>query len=241
MRYDLHTHSTYSDGKDTLEANIEAAIKKGLTKIGLTDHAYRHQLEGVPLGRLDDYLSEAYALKEKYKKDIDVIVGMEFNLLDIEGRVDIPKGYEKAFELKLLGSHKAARYGDMKSYYYLLMVQALKKERQPKKVIEIATGAYIKAVERYKIDILAHPGYVTRVDMGRLAAVCEKTGTLIEINARHQNMTDTDIRAVLDTGAKFILGSDGHRPEAIGVHEYADRFIKANDIPLERIVNADEA
>ena len=217
---------------------MKTAISRGLKKIGLTDHAYRHQTEGVRLKKMDQYIREAYAMKDAYKNDIEVLVGMEFNLLDLDGGTDIMKEYQDAIELKLLGVHKAARYSDAKSCYYLLLIQALKNARRRSDVVNAVTGAYLKAIERYPVDIIAHPAYVAKINIGKLAKACADKHIKLEINARHQNWSDDEVRAALDTNVEFILGSDAHRARAIGVHGYADRFIRTHGIPLDRVVNA---
>ena len=41
MRYsNFHTHTTYSDGKNSVRENIEAAIEKGMSALGFSDHSY---------------------------------------------------------------------------------------------------------------------------------------------------------------------------------------------------------
>ncbi len=241
MSYDLHTHSTYSDGKDTLAVNIETAISRGLTKIGLTDHAYCHMSEGIRLKKMDQYIKDAYAMKAAYKDDIEVLVGMEYNILNLNGDTDILDAYKDAIELKLLGVHKAARYSNFKSYYYFLFIQIAQRARRRADVVQAVTDAHIKAFERYKIDIFAHPGSLAKLDVGRLAEVCAAKNIKMEINARHQDWTESDVRAALDTKVEFILGSDAHWAKAVGEHGYADAFIRKHGIPLNRVVNAADA
>lgn len=238
MTFDLHTHSGYSDGKNTMEENIVSAIEKGLVKIGITDHAYRHTAYGVKRHALDGYLKNAMDLKKAYRKEIEVLVGLEFDLIDLDGHIDIPSGYEDAFDIKLLGVHKATRYSDFKSFSYLLAAQTSNQIRYSKKVMEANTQAFVAAVAQYDIDVLVHPNYITKVDMGKVAKACAAKGTLLEINARHEDMTKADMTAVLATDVKFVLGSDAHKAAHIGRHGYVERFIKDHGLNITRIVNA---
>jgi putative hydrolase len=238
MDFDPHTHSKYSDGKGTLEENILSAINKGLKKIALTDHAYLHMAFGVKMNKIDKYLKDAYELKKSFNSQIEVLVGMEFNLLGLDGTVDIPKGYEDEFELKLIGDHKFAKYKDIKSFMFMIGFQLSEKKRYSKDVLKANTNAYISAIENNNIDIIAHPSNMVKLDIKTLAKVCEKTDTLLEINSRHPDLKPMDVKEILATKADFILGSDSHKSSDIGECEYGEKFILENKIPLKRVVNA---
>ncbi len=92
MKYyqNLHTHSTYCDGKDSLEEMILHAISLGFDSVGFSGHSYMFyapdhsmSLEGTEL-----YKKEVRALKEKYKGKIDVFCGLEFDMyseIDLSG------------------------------------------------------------------------------------------------------------------------------------------------------------
>lgn len=77
MITNYHTHSTYTDGKNTLEEMILAAIERGFSAIGLSDHGYTDFDLRYCIKDTEGYLKELRALKEKYKKDIQVYIGME--------------------------------------------------------------------------------------------------------------------------------------------------------------------
>lgn len=238
MDFEPHTHSVFSDGKGTMEENIIAGIKKGLNKVAITDHSHLHMAYGVKLNRLDNYLKRAYELKKNFKDEIDVLVGMEFNLCGLDGEIDIPTGYESEFEIKLIGVHKLTKYTNFKSILYMMGYQISEKIRYSDHVLKKNTEGYIKAIENNKIDIIAHPLNITRIDMNALAKACEKTDTLLEINTRHPDLTKENVKDILSTKANFILGSDAHRPDDVGECINGKRFIAENEIPLNRVVNA---
>ena len=236
--FDLHIHPNYSDGKSSMEENIVAAIEKGLTKVGISDHAHRHIAYGVKLPHTMEYLRNAQDLKRAYKNDIEVLIGMEFDLLDLDGNIDMPKGLEKEFDIRLLGMHKATRYSNLKSFNYLILAQSNRWLRNRPTVVNANTDAFIAAIQRHKIDVLVHPNYIAKLDMGSIAKACAEQGTLLEINARHQDLSPEDVKAVLATDVKFVLGSDAHKAEQIGRHGYAEQFIETYGIDISRIVNA---
>jgi len=85
---DYHVHSTFSDGKYEPEEIVKEAIRKGMAEIGFSDHSYTEKDTEwcMKKERIDEYVETILALKEKYKKQISVKLGIE---QDYEsGRVD---------------------------------------------------------------------------------------------------------------------------------------------------------
>lgn len=83
----LHTHTIYSDGASTAEEYIKKAINLGFTSIGFSEHSstvYQCSAEILPQN-IDSYISEINQLKEKYKNQIEILLGFEE---DIYGPVD---------------------------------------------------------------------------------------------------------------------------------------------------------
>lgn len=76
---DLHTHTTYCDGKNTPEEIVKAAIEKGMTKIGFSGHSYTFFDESccMSIPNVIKYLTEINSLKEKYKGKIEILCGVE--------------------------------------------------------------------------------------------------------------------------------------------------------------------
>ncbi len=74
-----HTHSVYSDGKNTLEEMVLSAIEKGCDEIGFSDHApMQFSCDWCASAeKIDEYKKEVSALKEKYKGKIKVYLGIE--------------------------------------------------------------------------------------------------------------------------------------------------------------------
>ena len=77
----IHTHTTYCDGIDIPEQIIQAAMGRGFGGIGFSEHSYMfyspdHSMSVEGTGA---YKNEIAALKEKYKGQIDVFLGLEFD------------------------------------------------------------------------------------------------------------------------------------------------------------------
>ena len=77
----IHTHTTYCDGKDAPEQIIQTALKKGFGGIGFSGHAnafYSHEC-CMTLAGTEEYKKEINRLKQKYKGVIDVFLGIEYD------------------------------------------------------------------------------------------------------------------------------------------------------------------
>ena len=77
MTSNLHTHSVFCDGKNTPDEIILAAINKGFSSIGFSSHAYTDFDLRYCMKDTEGYISEINRLKEKYRNDIEVYLGVE--------------------------------------------------------------------------------------------------------------------------------------------------------------------
>jgi len=79
-KQNLHTHTVYCDGKDKPEDMILKAIELGFDAIGFSGHSpTKYSLIELP-ENLEEYKSEIYALKEKYRDKIEVYCGLEIDM-----------------------------------------------------------------------------------------------------------------------------------------------------------------
>ena len=79
-----------------------------------------------------------------------------------------------------------------------------------------------------------------KCDVVAIAKKAAEKGTLIELNERHCDFSKDEIDGMLKAGANFIVNSDAHRPEKIGVFKNVQSLIERYNIPKERIVNLDK-
>ena len=239
---DYHTHTNYSHGKGTPEENVLAAIEKGLRRIAISEHAGTHLFYGVRGNHLLRLRREVDALARRYANEIEVLMGLECNLIaagkcdaPLPG-TDIPEGADLApFDVLLLGYHKgvwpedAAARGAFRESFGL-------GHADPVKVAE----ALLQTAERYRIGMLSHPCEYVQADIPTLARGAKELGILLEINASHVSMTPAQIREAASYGAKFVIGSDAHTPERVGDFEKAIRAAEEAQVE-SRIVNAENA
>lgn len=82
-KQNLHIHTTYADGRDTPEEMILTAIERGFDSIGFSEHSYMHFMP--PARQMTEesaiaYRAEIAQLKQKYRGQIDIFCGMEFEM-----------------------------------------------------------------------------------------------------------------------------------------------------------------
>ena len=80
IKQNLHCHTTFDDGADTPEAMVNAAISAGLTSIGVSVHSpVPGEVWCVSEEREAEFKAELQRLKEKYRGQIDVYCGLEYD------------------------------------------------------------------------------------------------------------------------------------------------------------------
>lgn len=82
MRWDAHTHSTFSDGRSTPREMARQALRLGLDTLGFSDHAYAPDDAGwcTPPERMEAYRREIRALSAEYAGQIRLLLGVEADL-----------------------------------------------------------------------------------------------------------------------------------------------------------------
>ncbi|OLS03293.1 PHP domain-containing protein [Tissierella creatinophila] len=237
---DYHTHTIYSHGTGNIEDNVKVAIEKGLKEIAICDHGPGHFLYGVKKKNIPLMKEEILRLNDKYSKDgINILLGVEANLISFEGMIDMDDELIKHTDILLLGYHYGvipASFGDGIGLYIknpLTKFSGLGK----KKSIEQNTLAFIKAINRYPIDFITHPGAKVKLDIRELAKEAGKVGTALEINAKHGELSIESIKIAMQEDVEFIVNSDAHTPEDVGNIEKSLERIKNANLPLNRIKN----
>ena len=86
IHQNLHTHSTFDDGQNTMEEMVRAAISAGLTSLGFSIHTPMPYPAcwTIPSGRMADYIAEARRLRSAYQDQIAVLCGAEWDLYSAE-------------------------------------------------------------------------------------------------------------------------------------------------------------
>lgn len=236
---DYHTHTKYSDGRASVLQNALRAKELGLEEIAITEHGFSHIILGLKRKKLDKYLKDIEDARAK--TGMNILVGIEGNILGQEGTSDLKEDDFQKFDLYLAGIHIFVHYesghdsrngwkGFFKYNLHTKPSQTLIREQ---------TLGFIHAVERNPIDVLTHVNYQCFCDSVEVAKCCADYGTYIEISGKKPHFTDEELAKVAETGVRFIVNSDAHSPKRIGDIKIAMEQIERVGVPLDRIDNLD--
>ncbi|MBR6165354.1 MAG: histidinol-phosphatase [Clostridia bacterium] len=242
--FDLHMHTTFSDGKNTPEEMVEEALRRGLDTVGISDHSSGDPC-GMTLEESAAYRAEIARLKEKYAGRIRVLCGLERDFLtDDFGPYDYTIGSVHWLAMpddrhvSIDWTAEKLREGTQKYFggdWYALAEAYYAAEAQ---VVEVTKCDIIghfdlmtKFIEQDPAFDTAHPRYVKAWRQACEALL--KTGKPFEVNTgamsrgyRTQPYPAREIRQyILSRGGKLILSSDAHAREfiAYGFEEPEDR------------------
>ncbi len=205
---DYHTHTVFSHGKGTPEENVLSAVSKGLRRVAISEHAPAHIFYGVRGEKLIRLRREIDRLNVKYGDRIEVLMGLECNLTG-NGLCDVPKD-SSMFDLLILGYHKGVLPSNGFSLRAFLQLMGIGLD---------PTGnaeAVARAVERYKITFVSHPGLYIPMDIDVLAQMSAALKVPLEINGARVTLTKAQLERAMALGASFIINSDAHTAENVG-------------------------
>lgn len=237
---DYHTHTPYSHGKNTVLENAMAAKKLYLKEIAITDHGFNHLLFGLKRGKLSDLRGEV----EEAEKltGVNVLMGMESNLISLDGSTDMTESDLKYFDIYLFGIHEVLKYKSFSDFYSIMVknYSAYKLGKKPsQKVIDNTTKAYINAVKNNPVDILTHINYKCCCNLKEVAKACADYGTYIEINTKKRHVSPEELDLMASVGARFVIDSDAHSADRVGDTKIAEEVLKGCSFPLDIIDNID--
>lgn len=205
LRGDLHMHTTYSDGDDTLEAMIAAAAARGYQYHAVSDHARGHRRRsGIDPETVIRQREEIATLSARY--GITTLQSSEVDILP-DGSLDLEESVLAQLDLVVASVHSAVR-----------------------QTREEMTARLIRACENPYVTIIGHPtgrrfegfpGY--EFDYDAVFAAAARTGTAMEIDGQAARL---DLPAALARKAKSLgvtlsLDSDSHRTGDLANVEFA--------------------
>ncbi len=237
---DYHTHTPYSHGENTVLENARAAKKLGLKQIAITDHGFNHILFGLKRKKLGELRAEC--IEAEKLTGIRVLMGMESNLISLNGDTDMKTADLNFFDIYLCGIHEVVRYKSFSDMYNIMLknYSAYKFGKKPsQKVIDYTTQAYVKAIRDNPIDILTHINYKCYCNLEEVAKCCADYGTYIEINTKKRHVSAEELNLMASTGVKFVVDSDAHSADRVGDTKIAEQIVAEAGIPLESIDNID--
>lgn len=222
---DYHTHTIYSHGKGTIEENVKVAISKGIKTIGISDHGYKHMAYGVKVKNISKMRAEIDRLNDKYS-NINILLGMECNILDEYGNIDLSDKFRDDLDYVMAGYHFGSTPKDIKGALNHFNNYVIKNEKGK----EYNTKAVINAMKNNDLFIITHPGDKGDVYIEEVAKVAKETDTRLEINSSHGFLNVEQLKSIKSIGNKFIIGSDAHIPQNVGNFKLAMEIIEKSKL-----------
>ncbi|RKZ19543.1 DNA polymerase/3'-5' exonuclease PolX [bacterium] len=217
IKGDLHIHSKYSDGADTIEKIAKFGKSLGYEYVGIADHSRSVKYAGgMEIEDLYKKMEEIETLNKKIS-GITILMGTEVDILQ-DGSLDYPDEVLEKMDFVIAAVH-----------------QGFKKN---------VTERMLDAMDNPNVDIIAHPtgrllsgrtGY--NVDIEKVMEKAAETGVALEINAYYDrlDLDDTNSRMAKQMGVKLIINTDAHnigmmRDMRLGVCVARRAWLKKEDV-----------
>ena len=194
IKGDLHCHTNWSGGFNSIEEMARKAMSLGYSYIGITDHTKYLRIEnGLDEKRLKEQRKEIDLVNKKL--DIKILQGCEANIL-ADGSIDIKDSVLQKLDFVIAGIHSHFK---------------LSRDQMTKRMIKAMSNPYV--------DIISHPtGRIIgkraeyEIDLNKILTVAKETDTILEINANPSrlDLNDINIRKAVKAGVKMIINTDAH-------------------------------
>lgn len=219
INLDFHTHTVASGhAYSTLEENIKAAAAAGLNGLAVTDHG-----PAMPGGPHEIYFMNLRALPTEHL-GIKLFRGIEANIIDYEGNLDLPE-----YPLKNLDFCIAS--------YHEICISPRSEQTH--------TIGWINVIKNKYVDLLGHPGRGRfPFDVKMVAAACAQYNKAIEINNHTlKKEDDRDFCRRIALACKeyrvpVMVNSDAHFTSNIGEFSRSIELLSDVDFPEDLIVNS---
>jgi len=207
IRVDLHIHSSWTDGRQSVMQIAKIAGELNLSVIALTDHVRKNS------DYCEDYDKE---IKEVSKESgLEIITGFEAKVVNLNGDLDLPS-YCRPTKHLIIGSVHSIPLGGKLVHPKDISTEELQN-------IELQFSLAI--IRGGNADILGHAGGMSIANhrnfsldyFEKIISSCARYGTVFELNSRYHCDYVKDIRKMLSKYNPYVsFGSDAHKASEIG-------------------------
>lgn len=206
IRAELHSHSTWSDGKVSILEMASAAKAHGYSTLAITDHSFSLGIaNGLSIERIQKQREEIEAARAQLGDSLLLLHGTEMEIR-ADATLDFPDEILEWLDIVIASLHVSMR--------------------QPRAK---ATQRILNAINNPHVDIIAHPTNRklpdregADLDMDAILEAAAETGTALEINAnpRRLDLEDIYARRALEMGIKLVVNTDAHHPDHLNFMNY---------------------
>lgn len=208
-KVDLHNHTTWTDGENTVKEMLEVAKEKKIEHIFFSEHS--RSSSG------DWFNNFSNEVKNISNKTCKAYAGTEVKVLDYDGKLDLNDNIEKKSEFIMASVHRfPGEIGDIKKN---------KSKLSSEQAVKIEFELSLAAIENPKTLILGHPfgmslkRFKTIPDnkfFKEIIIKCKKFDKVFEINANYHNEINYLVQLCLEEDTLISLGSNAHNIKEVG-------------------------
>ena len=205
IKGDLHCHSNWDGGANSIKEMVKAAQEMGYQYLGISDHTKFLRIEhGLNEQQLAQQRKEIDKLNSKLK-NFRILHGVETNILN-DGSLDIKDEVLAKLDYVIAGVHSS-----------------MKMEK------EIMTERIIKTMKNPNVNIISHPtGRILKrrdeyqVDFEKILRAAKEFKVILEINSSPDrlDLKDSNIRKAKNTGVKMIINTDAHHKNQLNLIKF---------------------
>lgn len=219
---DTHTHTLASGhAYSTIRENAAAAAGRGLELLAVTEHAPRMT------GSCQAIYFQNLKVVDRHAYDVELLMGVELNILDEQGTVDLMEGTLRQMDLAIASLHIPCFVPGSREYN---------------------TQACLNAMKNPYVHILGHPDDPRYpVDFRAIVQGAKEYGALLELNENslrpggsRKNAKPQDVEMLklcMEYQVSIVIGSDAHVDTDVGRHDLAHALLEELQFPEELVVN----
>jgi len=226
IKGDLHCHTRWDGGANTIMEMVKAAQNMGYEYIGISDHTKFLRIEhGLDEKKLSQQRKEIDKLNQSLKiknLKLKILHGCETNILN-DGSIDIKDEALAKLDYVIAGVHSNFK---------------MEKNKMTERII--------RAMKNPNVDIISHPtGRIIQrrdeyqIDFDKILRVAKETGTILEINSfpERLDLNAENIRRAKEAGVKMVINTDSHHKDQLRFIEFGIAQARRGWAEKEDIIN----
>ena len=219
LKGDLHMHTNWSDGLNTIEEMVKACVEMGYEYMAISDHSQSARVaNGLTPERFKKQKEEIEKVRKLYGDKITILWSAEVDILP-DGSLDLPDELLKEFDFVTASIHSRFNQDN--------------------------TARILKAMENPYVNLIGHPfgkqygyreGYP--LDFDRVLEKAKETNTALEINSQREDLDSKHIRQAVERGVLLVINSDAHSVKQLWTTKIGLGLARRGWAKRENILNA---
>ncbi|HEX2223229.1 MAG TPA: DNA polymerase/3'-5' exonuclease PolX [Thermoanaerobaculia bacterium] len=222
FRGDLHMHSVWSDGRNTLEEMVAACVARGYEYMAISDHSKNlPMVNGLDARRLTEQWREIEAVRARHP-EIRLLRSMEVDILG-DGSLDLEDEMLAGLDRVIVSGHTRFE---------------MPADEQTRRIL--------RALEHPAVHVFAHPTarLINRrkpidFDVDAVLTRAAELGVAVELNSNpHRlDLKDAHLRLAKERGCKIVVNTDSHRTQELDLLRYGVEQARRAGLEARDVLN----